>query len=179
MNALELLSALNWCMAILYVFVAVLAVGVFPLPPTSAATLCGVSLLLAVPFGWLGAVVEKGRGRGFQTAVSIVSLFNFPIGTVFGAYALWVCWASDHRARFEAGAASDLPPSRAGAGDADDEVTVPQARPEESPYAYAQRLKRSGLSASAIRQRLTQRGLDREEIETLLGATAAGARSRR
>ena len=39
--------------------------------------------------------IEQGRGRIPQTALAILSLSSVPMGTLFGGYALWVCWLNE------------------------------------------------------------------------------------
>lgn len=39
--------------------------------------------------------IEQGRGRIPQTALAILSLSSVPLGTLFGGYALWVCWLNE------------------------------------------------------------------------------------
>jgi len=50
---------------------------------------CAVSGLVL----WLvGRKVAHGRARMLQTLAAVLSLSSFPVGTFYGAYALWVCW---------------------------------------------------------------------------------------
>jgi hypothetical protein len=103
MSSLELLSALNWIMVVFYV-----GIGLFfgmvgsNTPPLFLAIAFSVVALFAAPHVYLGLVIEKGRGRVLQTVLGVLSLFNFPIGTAFGAFALFVCWGSRHVELFEA-----------------------------------------------------------------------------
>lgn len=57
--------------------------------------LTGLLALLAGLLVLAGSLVGRARGRVLQTVLAIVKLFEFPIGTVYGAYALWVCWIHD------------------------------------------------------------------------------------
>ena len=42
--------------------------------------------------GWLASKLEQGRGRVLQTVVAVLNLSNFPLGTLYGGYALWIVW---------------------------------------------------------------------------------------
>lgn len=160
---LRLLSALNWVQAALLVVVGVwfalmtLTAGAGPF----GVVVLVFCLALAVPFAYLGAVIDKGRGRGLQTALAALALLAFPVGTLFGALSLYAVWFSEARLRFEGGPVTEAP---------EDEV-IDDAWPEgESPYAYARRMADAGLRAGALRARLEERGLAPDEVETLLGA---------
>jgi hypothetical protein len=102
MSSLELLSALNWIMVVFYVGVGAFFafVGGNTPAPVIAIALTVVALLSA-PHVYLGLVIEKGRGRVLQTVMAVLSLLNLPCGTLFGAFALWVCWGSSHVALFD------------------------------------------------------------------------------
>jgi len=53
-----------------------------------------------------GTRVEQGRWRLMQTILAVLNISNVPMGTAYGAYALWVCWSDPaSKARFE-----DAPP---------------------------------------------------------------------
>jgi hypothetical protein len=100
MGGLQLLSALNWCMAAIYAG-AVLFVGVITEDlKTTLLVLAGVSPFLAA-HSYIGATIEKGAGRGLQTVFAVLSLFAFPIGTLFGLYALYFCWFGESARSFE------------------------------------------------------------------------------
>lgn len=40
----------------------------------------------------VGYLVSAQRGRSAQTVLAVLQLIHFPLGTAFGAYAIWVCW---------------------------------------------------------------------------------------
>ncbi len=168
---LSMLSTLNWAMVALYGSVATLVMLVFPIPIQAGAVIALLLLLLAAPHAYLGLSVEKGQGRTLQTVIAVIALFNFPLGTAFGIFALWVCWGAE-KERFdfpdEDGLAVEEPPT----GEEED-----QGELEETPYELVRGLVKRGLKAPAIRQRLEDRGLDDEEIETLMNA--AGLRAGR
>ena len=47
-------------------------------------------------------LLPQGRGRIPQTIVAIIVIIDFPVGTLYAAYALWVCWFNaETKARFE------------------------------------------------------------------------------
>ena len=50
---------------------------------------------LAVLHGRAAAGVAVGRRRVLQSALAVLHLVNFPVGTAFAVYALWVCWFND------------------------------------------------------------------------------------
>lgn len=187
---LRLLSALNWVQAALLAVVGVwfalvtLSVGANPF----GAVVLVLCLALAAPFAYLGVVVDQGRGRGLQTALSVLALLAFPLGTLFGAVSLYVVWFSEAKTRFDAGAAvaeaadaadaADAPDAP-DAADAADAATpgeaadggVVDAWPEgESPYAFARRLADAGVPPAELRAQLQSRGLAPDEVETLLRA---------
>jgi hypothetical protein len=50
----------------------------------------------------IGYLVGSGRGRVPQTIIAVLMLGGAPIGTIYGLYALWVCWLdAASKARFE------------------------------------------------------------------------------
>lgn len=40
----------------------------------------------------VGYLVGSGRGRAAQTCLAVTQLASLPVGTLYGLYALWVCW---------------------------------------------------------------------------------------
>ena len=164
MNSLQLTSALNWINAIFLVFAGLVFVMLGNLSVPAGALLMVAVLLFAAPFAWLGSVIEKGRGRTLQTVFSVLSLFNFPIGTVCAVISLWAVWGSEHARIFEEG----------GAPEADEEVFEAPERdaPADglSPFDFARQLAKRGLGPEVIATRLRARGLPRDEIETVLNA---------
>jgi len=42
-----------------------------------------------------GNLVAVGRGRALQTALAVLQVSTFPIGTAYAIYALWVCWLNE------------------------------------------------------------------------------------
>ena len=66
----------------------------------------GISALLvfalAAAYAFAGRAVSAGKGRILQTILAILAVGNLPIGTIYGVYALWVCWANEEtKARFD------------------------------------------------------------------------------
>lgn len=49
----------------------------------------------AAVFALAGRQIGRGRGRVLQTVLAVIGVCNFPLGTAFAAYALWVCWIDD------------------------------------------------------------------------------------
>jgi len=79
-----------------------------------SAVITGVVLMLIAALTVLAIIAARGvmwgRGRWAQTVLALVSLPNLPIGTAYGAYALWVCWLNaDTRRTFRGSFFSDLP----------------------------------------------------------------------
>lgn len=166
MGSLQLISALNWLQVVAFVAVPVAAavLGV----PLEAVLLFGlVCLPLAAPFLYLALVIEKGRGRVLQSVFSGLMLLAFPVGTAISAFTLYVLWFSEHKQLFDDVAAGYGPPpdDARDQGAEDDDGGV-----EETPYAFARRLADEGKRPDVVRQRLLARGLDADEVETLLGA---------
>ncbi|MCC6332705.1 MAG: hypothetical protein IT380_01805 [Myxococcales bacterium] len=176
---LRIVSLLNWLQAIF------LFIGCAWFALMSAGTNAGGfgllvalgGLLLALPFAYLGAVLEKGRGRGLQTALSVLAFFAFPVGTLFSVFSLYAIWFSPLSARFEGRGAPQRSRRRDRSERVDellDEVDadlIDDDWPEDEPaYAYARRMADAGLRAGALRARLANGGVSPDDIETLLGA---------
>lgn len=173
MGSLQLLSALNWVFAVLYLvaFLFVLLMSSMA-PSVPVLLLLGSGLVLALfaaPHVYLALNVERGRGRILQTVLAVFSLLNFPLGSAFGIFAIWAVWAGPSAPVFEDPSLADarhddVQEADEGEGEADEDDG------SESPYAYARRLRDEGMNARAIRARLDRRELADEEIETVLGA---------
>ena len=170
---LGILAMLNWGMAALYVSVLGLVwmLGGDRLPFEAFALIGMFLMLAALPSAYLGYAIEKGRGRILQTVFAVLALFNFPLGTAYGVFALWVCWSAEAEIFDQGGIEATQPQRdvRRRQAPIDDEVTVPKAR-GTSPYAIAQRLKQQGLKAGDIQEQLHVEGLSGEEIETLMNS---------
>ena len=55
-----------------------------------------------------GRGVSKGRSRILQSILSVMWLGNFPFGTIFGGFGLWVCWVNEEtKTIFEEGGLID------------------------------------------------------------------------
>jgi len=79
-----------------------------------SAVVTGVTLMLLAGLAVLAFIAARGvmwgRGRWAQTVLALVSLPNLPIGTAYGAYALWVCWwNADTKRTFRGSFWGDLP----------------------------------------------------------------------
>lgn len=57
--------------------------------------LAGLGILHLLTGFWVSA----GRGRIAQTALAVMQLASFPIGTAYALYALWVVWLNDDSAK--------------------------------------------------------------------------------
>ncbi len=44
---------------------------------------------------FVGGQVGQGKGRILQTILALMLVSSFPIGTLFAAYAIWVCWINE------------------------------------------------------------------------------------
>ncbi len=42
-----------------------------------------------------GRAAVEGRRRVLQSALAVLHLVNFPVGTAFALYALWICWFNE------------------------------------------------------------------------------------
>ena len=161
MTPIQLLSAAHWGS----VFLMVAGPLVFMLlgaPLEAVLPIVAVLLLLAAPHLYLALNIEKGRGRGLETVLSVLSLFAFPIGTFTGALGLWVCWFGETRALFD-------DPSSA-ASPMNDGPDLPPYREGETAWAYGSRLKAAGFDAQEIAQGLEDADFDADAVETTLGA---------
>jgi hypothetical protein len=56
-----------------------------------AALLVGLGLAHVLA----GNLVAVGRGRALQTALAVLQVSTFPVGTAYAIYALWVCWLNE------------------------------------------------------------------------------------
>ncbi len=65
------------------------AFGVLSITGTAVGLLIAVLALPGVLAGY-GLLTRKSWGRLLALVVAVLGLFNFPIGTVIGVYALWV-----------------------------------------------------------------------------------------
>ncbi len=52
----------------------------------------GVFGALAFAHVYVGFMVTAGRSRSLQTTLATLHIANFPLGTLYAGYALWVCW---------------------------------------------------------------------------------------
>jgi len=161
MTPIQLLSAAHWGSVFLTIAgpLLFLALGA---PLQAILPIVVACLLLGAPHLYLALNVEKGKGRGLETVLSVVSLFAFPIGTFTGALGLWVCWFGETRALFD-------DPSSA-ARTLDDGPSVPPYREGETAWAYGSRLKAAGFDAAEIGLGLEDAGFDADAVETTLGA---------
>ena len=110
MNHLRILRLLNVAMGAFTALAGLLFLALFVLPgllacndgePMGAIFILSGTLVtvLLVGLGALhvlaGSLVAVGRGRALQTALAVVQVSTFPIGTVYAIYALWVCWLNE------------------------------------------------------------------------------------
>jgi hypothetical protein len=200
---LGILSVLNWLMAVLYG--AGLGFAWLGAPGDINVNFFGTNfafsgesrmqgqlvmtlllVALAAPHVYLGLFIEKGRGRILQSILAVIALFAFPIGTAFGAFALWVCWSVEAEL-FESGVTREERRVRARRkqDDLDAETQellddpefvaehIPPPR-EGSPYAIAKQLVAEGASDQEVQAELSAQGLTDDEVETLM--TTLGVR---
>lgn len=174
---LGILSVLNWLMAALYV-VALLFVWIMAgekLPFDAFAIIAMILLIFSLPSAYLGYAIEKGRGRILQTIFAALALFNFPLGTAYGVFALWVCWSAEAEVFDRGGVEEPRQPARRRRAapveeEFPDEEDVDATKPASTPYAVAKQLQKRGVSAGDIQERLHSDGLSAEEIETVLSS---------
>lgn len=140
-------------------------------PLTVSLAVFAVLALLAAPHVYLALTIEKGRGRWLQTALAIVALPGFPIGTAIGALAIWVCWFGESAKVFDDPSLAQ----RLSANGPD----VPPWREGETAWAYATRARRAGFEPAEIAAGLEAAGFEPDDIETTLGALQPERRARR
>ncbi len=168
---LGVLSILNWLMSALYVG-ALLVIWLFfgdKLPFDVFAIVAMMLLLLSLPSAYLGYAIELGKGRIFQTVFATIALCNFPLGTAYGAFALWVVWSEEAKVFEQGGVTATQPSPVRDAAEVERGATVVRDD-ARTPYGKAQRLKKQGVRAGEIHERLYAEGLSAEEIETVLNS---------
>lgn len=164
---LRTLAIVNWCHAGLLMLVwlvfCVVGFGRFEMPMLLGIT--AFFLVWAGLYFYAGVLVEQGRARLFQTVLAIISIFNFPVGTIYCFFALWVCWSAEYDA-FENGGLLDYDHVKA----REPAAEKPRRRVERglSPYAAAKALQAEGAPPFEIQALLTERGLEADEVETLM-----------
>ena len=172
---LGILSVLNWLMAALYV-VILLLIGIMfgeHLPFDAFALIAMILLILALPSAYLGYSIELGRGRILQTIFAALGIFNFPLGTAYGVFALWVCWGVEKDVFDAGGVEQPREPRRRRAVEEEEpepDLEDVATKPASTPYAIAKQLQKRGLPAGDIQQRLHEEGLAADEIETLMNS---------
>lgn len=66
------------------------------LGPVPASTVIGFAIVLTATLGLLHLLAgwalfdHRGWGRGLTMVLAVLALFNIPLGTAYGGYALWV-----------------------------------------------------------------------------------------
>jgi hypothetical protein len=168
MGGLQLLSALNWCFALLYgalIFVPIF----FPVPLPAALAIAGGVVLIAGPHAYLGYVIDKGRGRTLQTIFAVLNLGNFPVGTIFGAFALYTVWGEGNRELFENPPDDDSGP-KPPPPEFSDEADALEMEEGETARAFSLRLREAGAPVGQLRARLEEQGLDFEAIDIVLSS---------
>jgi hypothetical protein len=107
LKALNLAAASFFALVSLPVMVFILA-GVISFPGQPKEGLMfilfglgffGILVGLAVAHAWTGFMVTAGRSRPLQTALATVHLANFPVGTAYAVYALYVCYVDEAAGR--------------------------------------------------------------------------------
>ena len=92
-----------------FVFLLLSGIGFASGDPTSTAilTVVGTSvgilmMVLSLPslLAGYGLLIGKSWGRILAIVVGILGLFNFPLGTLIGAYTLWVLMQEDAEVYF-------------------------------------------------------------------------------
>ena len=118
-------SILGWLLIVghaillaLGVFVFVLLAGIgaatgdptgFAVLGTTGAAVCLLFVALALPgmAAGVGLLARKAWGRILAIVVGALGLVNFPVGTLIGAYTLWVLLQNSASAYFGAGQPSE------------------------------------------------------------------------
>lgn len=114
MNHLRTLKYLNFAIAAYTLLIGGLFLALWVLPgllvlyggewPGAIFVLAGLlSFLLlggiGVAHAYTGFMITAGRARVTQTVLALMQLTNFPVGTAYALYALWVCWVDDKTAK--------------------------------------------------------------------------------
>jgi hypothetical protein len=110
---LKIVALLNIVVGALFTFGGVMVALIMPLVGMSTGDLSGALVLgtlgvvggallaiLGLPqvIGGVGLLANRNWARYVLIVTSALSLFKFPIGTVLGAYALWVLLHEESRA---------------------------------------------------------------------------------
>jgi uncharacterized RDD family membrane protein YckC len=103
MTHVNILRVVNYLYGALLFFAALLMFGA----GGSRDGIYALAAIVGFVFGVLAIVsgirVADGEGRGLQTLVAVLSATSFPIGTIYCAYAIYVCWINaESRACFRA-----------------------------------------------------------------------------
>ncbi|GAB5542203.1 MAG: hypothetical protein RLO52_21370 [Sandaracinaceae bacterium] len=64
----------------------------------STLAITPLMLLLGVAHLYIARQMHRRTTRLPQTLLAVLYLAAFPVGTIFGAYALWVIWSNDESA---------------------------------------------------------------------------------
>jgi hypothetical protein len=163
---------LNWGMAALYVA----ALGLVwwmagdHMPFDMFSIVAMILLTLSLPSAYLGYAIELGRGRILQTIVAALALLNFPLGTAYGVFAIWVCWSAEKEV-FDRGGVDKAPPERRRrVAEEVENIEDVATKPASTPYAIAKQRQKRGTPVGDIQQRLHEEGLAADEIETLMNS---------
>lgn len=100
------LQAFGLLVAIVFIVVGIVLAGDDPDLGWQFIRIGIAAAIQSVAFGaahiLVGYLVGSGRGRAGQTVLAVLLLGGAPIGTIYGVYALWVCWFHpESKARFE------------------------------------------------------------------------------
>jgi len=93
---------------------AALAAGISEVMSPVVFTIVFDAIVMAILFivsllmFFAGREIGKGRGRLLQTLAAALAVVNCPPGTLYAAYALWVCWINDETADILSGDAEVL-----------------------------------------------------------------------
>ncbi len=146
---------------------ALMLVGLMgPFATVPSIALGVTSTILGGLHVYLALVVKSGRGRILQTLLGVIGLFVVPIGTGVSIFAFYVCWFSTFTPRFENPGGfvlADLDGPDGQDFEGEDEGHL-------SDVELARRLKRQGLRATVIRDRLLERGVEEQVAVDLVEA---------
>jgi hypothetical protein len=110
MNHLRILKLLNLAMGALTALCGILFLAMFVIPGLLACNdgeqmgavfiISGIAVTallvgLGLAHALAGNLVAVGRGRALQTALAVMQVSTFPVGTAYAIYALWVCWLNE------------------------------------------------------------------------------------
>ncbi len=163
-----LLSVVHWVAGSIALILLAFILMILPtsLPLAFPAILVAIYGSFVTAHMLIGNYVKLGRFRIFATVISCLEIPLFPIGTALAVFSLWVMWSSARDAFGDPLPAEPVVPPRE--EERDNTHTTDEG--EETPYNQVLRLMRAGVSFDDIAAQLSERGLSRADIDTVMTA---------